>query len=550
MKDSAQSRYGSLEADRMQFLDMGRKCAALTLPYLLTQEGLAQGGDLHTPWQSVGAKGCNVLASKMMMSLFPISTTFFKLQVNDAELDKIEGVDAKVRSEIDLSLAKMERVVMQHIADSSDRVQLHVAMKHLVVTGNCLLFSGKKALKVYPLDRYVIARDGNGNVQEIVTKEIVDRKLLPKDFQQLQPERDSNSPGEDGPKFGVAANANKGQTDDAVVFTCVKLVDGQHRWHQECDGKEIPGSKSSSPMKTTPWIPLTFNACDGESYGRGRVEEFLGDLVSLETLMKAMVEGSAAAAKVVFTVSPSATTKPQSLATASNGAIIQGRPDDIGVIQVGKTADFKTVLDMINSLTQRLSDAFLVLSVRQSERTTASEVQATQQELNEQLGGIYGNLTVSLLTPYLNRKLSQLSKQKAIQPLPKDLVLPTVVAGLSGVGRGQDRQALMEFVQILAQSMGPEALAQYINPGEFIKRLAASSGIEYLGLVKDEEQLAQEKQEMQQQQMQSQVMGQMGQLAKSPIAEKMIGGSTEQADGEPGPKGPPQTESPEQGGDV
>jgi hypothetical protein len=207
-------------------------------------------------------------------------------------------------------------------------------------------------------------------------------------------------------------------------------------------------------------------------------------------------------------------------------------------------------MDMINSLTQRLSDAFLVLSVRQSERTTASEVQATQQELSEQLGGIYGNLTVTLLTPYLNRKLSQLAKQKAIQPLPKDLVLPTVVAGLGAVGRGQDRQALMEFVQILAQSMGPEALAQYINPGEFIKRLAASSGIEYLGLVKDEEQLAQEKQEMQQQQMQSQVMGQMGQLAKSPIAEQMINGSTKEADGEPGPKGPPATEGPEQGGDV
>ena len=552
MKESAQARYGSLEADRMQFLDMGRKCSALTLPYLLTREGQAQGGKLHTPWQSVGAKGANVLASKMMQSLFPISTTFFKLQVNDSELDKIEGVDAKVRSEIDLSLAKMERVVMQHIADSSDRVQLHVAMKHLVVTGNCLLFAGKKALKVYPLDRYVVARDGNGNVQEILTKEVVDRKLLPKEFQQQTPPKDSNSPGEDGPKFGVAANSNKGQSDNAVVYTWVKLQDGQHKWWQECDGKEIKGSRSSSPLKTSPWMPLRFNVCDGESYGRSRAEEFLGDLVSLESLMKSLVEGSAAVAKIVFMVSPSATTKPQSLATASNGAIIQGRPDDVGVVQANKAADFKTVQTMIADLTQRLSDAFLVLQVRQSERTTASEVMAVQQELNEQLGGIYGNLTVELLTPYLNRKLSQLSKQKAIQPLPKDLVLPTVVAGLSGVGRGQDRQALMEFVQILAQSMGPEALAQYINPGEFIKRLAASSGIEYLGLVKDEAQLAQEKQEMQSQAMQAQLMSQAGQLAKSPIAEQMINGQQQQEPEGPkaDPSNPPPTESQDQDGGI
>ena len=47
------------------------------------------------------------------------------------------------------------------------------------------------------------------------------------------------------------------------------------------------------------------NHVDGECYGRGRVEEFIGDLKSLEALSQALVEGSAAAAKVVFTVSPS-----------------------------------------------------------------------------------------------------------------------------------------------------------------------------------------------------------------------------------------------------
>ena len=57
-----------------------------------------------------------------------------------------------------------------------------------------------------------------------------------------------------------------------------------------------------------------------------RVGQFIGDLKSLEGLSQALVEGSAAAAKVVFTVSPSSTTKPSTLAAAGNGAIIQGRP--------------------------------------------------------------------------------------------------------------------------------------------------------------------------------------------------------------------------------
>ena len=42
---------------------------------------------------------------------------------------------------------------------------------------------------------------------------------------------------------------------------------------------------------------------------------------------------------------------------------------------------------MIQSLERRLSEAFLILNVRQSERTTAEEVRLTQQELEQQLDG-------------------------------------------------------------------------------------------------------------------------------------------------------------------
>ncbi len=71
---------------------------------------------------------------------------------------------------------------------------------------------------------------------------------------------------------------------------------------------------SKAPVDANPWLVLRFNHVDGEVYGRGRVEEFLGDLKSLEALSQAMVEGSAAAAKIVFTVNPSSTTKPSTLA--------------------------------------------------------------------------------------------------------------------------------------------------------------------------------------------------------------------------------------------
>ena len=54
--------------------------------------------------------------------------------------------------------------------------------------------------------------------------------------------------------------------------------------------------------------------------------------------------------------------------------------------------------------------------------------------------------------------------------------------------------------------MGPEALATYVKPTEMIKRLAYSMGIDVLGLVKSEEELAAEAQQQQQMAMAQQLM--------------------------------------------
>ena len=89
--------------------------------------------------------------------------------------------------------------------------------------------------------------------------------------------------------------------DDVEVFTHVRLDNNRWLWHQEALDKKIPGTEGKAPKDASPWLVLTFNSADGENYGRGRVEEFLGDLRSLEALAQALVEGSAAAAKVAAT---------------------------------------------------------------------------------------------------------------------------------------------------------------------------------------------------------------------------------------------------------
>ena len=480
---TAKSRYDNLSSDRSQFLTEAEDATKLTLPYLIRgHEDYSKGmKQLKTPWQSVGAKGVVALASKLSLSLVPPQTSFFKLQVDESQLG--EQFEPQIKSELDLSFAKIERTILDAIAASDDRVVIHQALQHLVVGGNALIFMGKEGLKLYPLNRYVIERDGNGDVIEIVTKERINKDLIP-NYEDIKPKMSYDSPVDGDP-----------DEEECDVYTHVRRDNNRFVWYQEVHSKPIPGSQGKSPVDSTPWLPLRFNTVDGEAYGRGRVGQFIGDLKSLEALSQAIVEGSAAAAKVVFTVSPSATTKPQTLAAAGNGAIVQGRPDDIGVIQVGKTADFATALQHMQTLEKRLNEAFLILSVRQSERTTAEEVRMTQMELEQQLGGLFGLLTVEFLVPYLNRKLSIFQKTGQIPRIPKGIVKPIIVAGINSLGRGQDVQALGGFLQTIATTMGPEAITTYINPEEVIKRLAAAQGIDVLNLVKSMQEVQQEQQQ-------------------------------------------------------
>mgnify|MGYP003124824152 FL=1 len=497
---TAKSRYDALSSGRTSFLNIAVQCSELTLPYLIQRDEMRSSHKTLTqPWQSVGSKAVVTLASKLMLALLPPQTTFFKLQIADEKLGT--EIPAEIRSELDLSFAKLERMVMDSIAASSDRVTVHQAIKHLVVGGNALLFMGKDGIKHYPLNRYVVERDGNGNVIEIVTKELINKELLPVDIV----------------KDPLMVNESTTATNDCEVYTHVKLQNNRWVWHQEVYDKKIPGTEGKAPKETSPWLVLRFNTVDGENYGRGRVEEFIGDLKSLEALSQAITEGSAAAAKVIFLVSPSSTTKPQTLSKAGNGAIIQGRPDDVGVVQVGKTADFATALQQMQTLERRISEAFLVLTVRQSERTTAEEVRLTQLELEQQLGGLFSLLTVEFLVPYLNRKLLTMQRSGELPRYPKNLVKPTIVAGINALGRGQDRESLTNFIMTIAQTIGPEGMMQHLNADEFIKRLAAAQGIDVLNLVKSMDEQQEEQQAAMQQQQEMEMTKQAAAMQSAPI---------------------------------
>ena len=65
--------------------------------------------------------------------------------------------------------------------------------------------------------------------------------------------------------------------------------------------------------------------------------------------------------------------------------------------------------------------------------------------------------------------------------------------------------------------MGPETIMRFINPDEYLKRLAAAQGIDVLNLIKSKEELEEDMGQQQEQQTQMELLKQAGQFANSPM---------------------------------
>lgn len=496
-------RYAQLESSRDAFLQRARDAAELTIPTLMPPQGHSGSTVYATPFQSIGSRGVNNLASKLLLALLPTNSPFFRLTIDDFDLAVATQGQAE-RGAVEEALARIERAGLQEIEASAIRVPVFEALKQLIVTGNALLFmpSDDKGMKVYRLDRYVTKRDTMGNVLEIITKESVSPLMLPEEIRMLLTDPEDRST----------------KDYDLYTYICRKA----DRWEifQEVQGIEVPESRGQYKLDQNPFIPLRFIRVDGEDYGRGYVEEYLGDLKSLEALTKAIVEGSAASAKVLFLVRPNGTTKARNLAESPNGAIVTGDANDVSTLQVQKGGDFRVAMESMNTIQERLNFAFLNNSSvqRNAERVTAEEVRFMAQELETALGGIYSILSQEFQLPLIKLLLKRLEKEGKMPKLPKDTVKPTIVTGLEALGRGQDLNKLASFLQYL-QPLGPEVIASEMNIDDYISRLAASLGIDTGGLVKSPQQKQQEAekaQAAQQQMMLQQTAANMAENATAP----------------------------------
>jgi len=510
---TAQSIYDGLQSERNYWLDRARRSASLTIPYLIPRSNTPMQENFDSfvlPWNGIGQRGTNNLSARLLMAILPPTEAFFRFTLDPVEMEKQEAQMlqqgatpdevASAKSEIELALNKLELSLLRSIETSNDRVVVHEALMHLIVAGNILVYIGDDGLVAYPLNRYVLLRDPTGEPLTAVVCETMAIEQLPASIRDALKKNDD----EYGAMLETADPGGMGQPEKTVdIYTCVKWTENTVEWWQEINKKEVEGTRGTSKKSTSPWLPLRMSSYQASSYGPGYIESAcIADLQTAEALSQAVSECALVSAQVKHLVRPSGVTNAKQLADSPNGAYLPGNPDDVFTVRTDKGSDINVAFTALQRIEQRLAASFMLSEMRDAERVTAEEVRISTLQTETALGNVYAILTSEFQAPYIRRRLALYMKEGGMQQLPEGLVQPMVSVGLSGVGRGNDLEKTARFMQILQQSIGPEGMAKYINNTELIKRLSSSMGISPLGLVKSEQQIAQEMQQAQQEAMQ------------------------------------------------
>lgn len=487
MADNFQEKYGELterytklENVRSQLEATWENCAKLTLPYLFPSKTYKEGTAFDTPYNSIGPSAVNTLSSKMLLALFPPTGNFFRLMPYE---EKIASMTDEQKKKLDKELSVLERDVNEYINIKAIRVPMYEAIKLLITTGNALIYKVPGgSVKVFNPYQYVVARDYAGNVIEIIIKEEVNKNILPTEvFAKLDLE--------------------ESEEETVDVYTAVfRTPEGTWDSYQEVEGELLESTVNSFKDGSVPYIPLRWSSTFNTDYGIGLVEQYLGDLRSLEALSQIMLEGSAVMANVIFGLRPGSTTNLDDLNDAENGQFIMGDLEkDVTTLQVGKNADFNIPFQMMGQLEQRLGRGFLLAqgAIRDSERTTAAEVRLTANELEAGLGGAYSVLAQDVQLPMLRLILED------IEDKVLSIAEPSIVTGLSAISREKDFQNLQIMGQSIAQ-FGPAAINMYLDLGNYFAGMATSLGIDASTIVRTKEEVEKLQQQAQAAQAQQQ----------------------------------------------
>lgn len=492
--NTLRERYKAFDTRRSDKLDRAREFAKLSIPGVLPDDGEGGDDELPVPYSSLPAEGVMALSAQMVNVLYPLNNVpFFELQVSDALTP--EGEDVTEENKV---LDRITRRVMDQLAPTNYRSSLFMAMQHLQIVGDVLLYQKPNYdFQIFRLDQYVVRRTPDGEWKELIIEEWVDPEYLPDELQAF--------PIPDNKQTNMTLGGGEGTVGPAELS--LEAVYTQIKWNPQTRVYDVrrefrdQAFDTGTTYEVPPYFPLRWTGVTGEDYGRSLIEDAFGDVRALDVLSKALLDGNILNATFFWGVNPSGITEQRDFDEAQNGASVPAVQGDVFGIQAENQAQVAITLQSVTILEQRLGRRFLMNIVVQpeGERVTARQVSIIARELERNLGGTLSMMSRDIQIPVVRRTMYQMATDELV-PVdlaefisdPQSILKPTIKAGLEVLRREIENEKLSQIAVGIGQL--PAEAQAFFNWPAWLNKWIASFGVETVGLIKTQEQFMQEQQ--------------------------------------------------------
>lgn len=493
-------QYAVDDGNRQEILDRARLCAALTKPWILPPLNQDQQQKLPEPFQSIGQWGTTNLVGAMHQATFPSGAPWFQYAL-DPMIEFNPNITPESKQK-NLNLLQIRQLIIQSLIESTHLddgeggnrraaaffSRKHFSLTQLAITGDTLeQLLDDYRLKVFRRDSYVTARDSCGDVLYHITSEMIDlMKLTP----------------EQRVKLGVDDGETKTKpVYDRMVplFTMIEWQPWTKTWVicQEANGTEILESEE----KVTPYFSTPYDLSSGENYGRGFVEQNMGDLRSVNELEMRIQDFAALCSDIKLALDHSGCEAQDRDFVKPSGSIIRGlrvqggKVQDAAYLTMDKYADFKVVGDTVIRKRGDLARSMQIESeiTPAKERTTAYQVQRIQAQLQSATGGMFSSIIDEQQIPLIRRLDHKAQKDKYLPKLPPKTVKVNVLTGLAALTKQAKLGSILQFADVVTR-LGPEVQAR-LNPDVLLDVIARYANIYEHGLVRSREEMERMKQQ-------------------------------------------------------
>jgi hypothetical protein len=350
--------------------------------------------------------------------------------------------------------------------------QFVLAMKHLIVTGNVLLYRDGKAAKssTYGITSYTCRRDGKGNLMDCILREYSDFRSLAPEVQQVLALKN--------PQYKLDTD----ETQSIELYTRIRRdqnVHGDVVYHvtQQAENVDV-GTPGVYPEHLCPWQVVPWSLIVGENYGRGLVEDYAGGFAKLSDQSLAATLYGIEAARLVNLVAPGQGANVDELQGAGVGEYVQGSPESVTAHEGGDANKMEQMENTIQNTFGRLARAFMYkANTRDAERVTAYELKQDALEAENTLGGTYSSLSATMQVPLAHVLVTEADPGMLEGIITKDIKLG-IIAGLNALGRqaniqnlaaaAQDAAAIIPVLAQLSKRVDKEKVLDLILAGQSV----------------------------------------------------------------------------------